>query len=1049
MTKGTRFLRASLLRLLELLDTDEAGRVLLTVNEEYLFLWTGSNFRLILDPRIGLPGLKNGPFSTPLGYLSGEGTVLFGVIASGIGGIYHWRDGTVTAVAVDGDPSPVSDSLWVTNIREDIILLYRTVIRSFPSPVSPTEAVFSAGTAGPQSASVPMVWSAGRLTAINIGSGVSTRNSERLLEQLLPIGVDFAGRVLLRGVLCCSDNALYWAVPSAPRVHYLPFLAGGPLDDFRIASDVEISNESPFPAVLDAEFFDSEGFLLSRSRHGLVLPARSTMTLDPGARELFSGYARITIENGAEVAASNSLRLSHSGVGSLSQVTIPPLGPSSRFDVIVQESVRTHMALALTNQHQTPLSIELSLLEADGTDIDQETVDLAGGQQSAFFLGDRMALPEVDFSGRLLLRSDKPFLLEVFSQSGSKLAHLPLFTKPASDPEWGFVPMFPLALDEDELLRGFSFENQVFQSNKSGTIAFPFQEGLWVADPQSGDQILPTSSFPSGDAGQSFPGLRVLAVNEAGDVLFSTQASNTVELMLWEDGSLREIYQGSRPGFDDVRKVLSPSGAVALARLPNGDLLLIDESVERIVRAGDPLPGGSGETWGPIGSTPVFNSNDDLLFGGVLAVGLFSGGEVQLLVRTEELPGVPATAEFVAPFLVGLSDSGEAFVGASWELSDSDFEIALYVISDDEILPLVLPADPFPGSPETDILGLGGKRVVFSSEAGAGVAQLRVRTSDSQELDAFVRFTANGLEPLVVVDTPEIYEILDFDANSRGDLGFWARDPYNSQSLWFAGLEGLQRLLGEGTRLDGEATSPPGFIRRVIGRPRVFESGDFASYMEVAGGRTNGIYLGQARTSRLYLPLVVAGTFGSLNYESRVLLSNPGIRDTTVEFDLTDMTGDPVTSAPPVILPAGQTRTVEIDSHANLIGWLELRITGQLQALLHLSVLRGNSLESELYMQPSSLERNLAFRVSLDDALTVANPYPRGINVVLEFRDSEGSLLSQSLSVPPNGQMNWLRSPGHLPEIRSTQTVNVSSAVPVPLLPLHMRASGLSVAPAW
>ena len=40
---------------------------------------------------------------------------------------------------------------------------------------------------------------------------------------------------------------------------------------------------------------------------------------------------------------------------------------------------------------------------------------------------------------------------------------------------------------------------------------------------------------------------------------------------------------------------------------------------------------------------------------------------------------------------------------------------------------------------------------------------------------------------------------------------------------------------------------------------------------------------------------------------------------------------------------------------------------------------------------------------------TVANPYPRGINVELEFRDAEGNQLSRGLRVPPGGQMSWVR----------------------------------------
>ncbi len=395
--EGERILPGLTVKSLDLLDADASGRILFVANSEHLLLWTGAVFEQLLDPATVLPGLPGEPREIPSGYITPEAAVFFTVVREPLGGIFFWERGQVHKIAVDGDPSPIGDSLQIS-YRSSYAPFLGRQFQAFPRPASASEAVFSATIVG-ELFNVPIVWQRGTLLPIDLTLELVAKDPAGLLEHLTPLGTDGTGSILLRGHLCCHHDILFWAQPASPRTYYIPFLAKGILGSLQYGSTLEVLNISPFPAIIRVELFSAMGALLQASESELLVPSDGALAVSIQDRRLLTGYAKVTVENGATLILSIDLRL-FEGQALLSRTVIPAETPAAESDLIVASSSGSRLPLAVTNPNQIPLVLELELRDRAGVVVDEGEIRIDEGQQASFYLSTIFPfLASGDFSG--------------------------------------------------------------------------------------------------------------------------------------------------------------------------------------------------------------------------------------------------------------------------------------------------------------------------------------------------------------------------------------------------------------------------------------------------------------------------------------------------------------------------------------------------------------------------------------------------------------------------------------------------------------------------
>ncbi len=342
---------------------------------------------------------------------------------------------------------------------------------------------------------------------------------------------------------------------------------------------------------------------------------------------------------------------------------------------------------------------------------------------------------------------------------------MPLFSEAEPSPQWGFKTLFPL------VRRAESFG--LVRANRQGTTAFTVEADriptqLWVLSPEDSQQLLPVSSSPLSTPGPPYKAAQVVAVNESGQVLFALQRADdqVSELFLFQEGKQRKIYEWVGGFSTPLGAALSPTGLVALK---GEQLLLIDGRTQLLVRSTDPLPDGSGDVWGRI-QVVGFNRNSDVVFGTTFGAGLFAEGEVRLLARADQFPGVLDNRVDILD--VRLNDSGQAFFGAAWQESVLTTKTGLFVHHEGWTQPAVLSGDILPDSASLKVAWVGGFRL---DSQGRAVVAVTLQEGESRQYEAFLRVSADTgvMETLLILDPQTgIDAIFDFDIDPKGTFFF-------------------------------------------------------------------------------------------------------------------------------------------------------------------------------------------------------------------------------------------------------------------------------------
>lgn len=139
-------------------------------------------------------------------------------------------------------------------------------------------------------------------------------------------------------------------------------------------------------------------------------PARKErqVFLAPGATSLVSfadyyslarGYAKVTVEGGAAVSASLSIRLQHKD-NLLSTAVIREADPATEWEVQVDRE-DADAAFAITNPGNVPGSLTLELIDAGGKVVETSSRSLSAGEHFAFLMTDVFKLVPASFVGRI------------------------------------------------------------------------------------------------------------------------------------------------------------------------------------------------------------------------------------------------------------------------------------------------------------------------------------------------------------------------------------------------------------------------------------------------------------------------------------------------------------------------------------------------------------------------------------------------------------------------------------------------------------------------
>ncbi|MFQ5741657.1 MAG: hypothetical protein ACE5JX_21880, partial [Acidobacteriota bacterium] len=181
-----------------------------------------------------LPGLVNLPVVGISGPIVTEfGEIYFGVTqTSGLGGIFCWRAGRLTKIALDGDAAPGGRTLNVTigaNISIPLPPFEPQPFQRMARPRTPGELAFQARLENEPGGLRTLIWRSGALEILGLNGRLLPESETHLVDEVSPIAADAAGSILLRASLCCGAfrEALLLTGPARTSRRYLPYFAKG------------------------------------------------------------------------------------------------------------------------------------------------------------------------------------------------------------------------------------------------------------------------------------------------------------------------------------------------------------------------------------------------------------------------------------------------------------------------------------------------------------------------------------------------------------------------------------------------------------------------------------------------------------------------------------------------------------------------------------------------------------------------------------------------------------------------------------------------------
>ncbi|GAF86153.1 unnamed protein product, partial [marine sediment metagenome] len=160
---------------------------------------------------------------------------------------------------------------------------------------------------------------------------------------------------------------------------------------------------------------------VSRNSIAYTLPPGGALKIETdGAGNTKTGYVLVETNDG-EAAISGSIVYSFSGF----EVSVPNSPPTDESHVLVEKTSSADSGIAVANLATGPLSIDVFILNEDGDQVDEATIELEGGQHKAQFISEIFDGLGSDLLGTFHARSGDAFaILGLRQKSSGSLATL-------------------------------------------------------------------------------------------------------------------------------------------------------------------------------------------------------------------------------------------------------------------------------------------------------------------------------------------------------------------------------------------------------------------------------------------------------------------------------------------------------------------------------------------------------------------------------------------------------------------------------------------------
>ena len=312
-------------------------------------------------------------------------------------------------------------------------------------------------------------------------------------------------------------------------------------------------------------FKDDDGNPLSivvegalRSSIEYSVPAGGAFTIQSdGEGSLKGGYATIVSDNTASLLNGN---LVYEFNGKVS-VAAAPL--SKEYHALAELDASTDTGIAVVNLGASQISITIKLLRDDGSEVEEQTIQLSSGEHQARFISEMFPGAGSSFKGSIHLKSDSDFAMIALQQfSGTSLATVS--SSPRAHPSLGFSA----SLTDDSLMGAIAVhqngEKLVALTTKNPSGEITSVDGVvWVGPGgQSttivlGDNGLPTRAIV-GDLIYLFDNytgssVDVAVITASGEI----QIARDIPVDSSDISGLTQLSLGSRPlGFETTTGAL-------------------------------------------------------------------------------------------------------------------------------------------------------------------------------------------------------------------------------------------------------------------------------------------------------------------------------------------------------------------------------------------------------------------------------------------------------------------------------------------------------------
>ena len=979
---------------LTLLDIDEEGRILFSVNNAHLYLWDLANFNLLIDVNkfepLG-PGTVLGR-----GHITDQG-VVFGAVIDSLevgGGIFRIFEERVEKIIADGDLSPWGDVVRVTNNRLPGWIPNRSVLPFLP---------FSGGGVLIDGSHF-LLWEAGQLSPVGPRDGQF--ESEGLFSNGQDLVAERDGALLFR-IHRGERWVLCWALPAAPRNQVLPLAVETAIGDLRFDSTIQVRNVSPVESTATVELLDGKGNTLSIAGD-LRLGSFARVDLSPNSSDLAAASVRVTVSSGAEVIPA--LRLEEfEGVSILSRSSLAAVSAESAFHILPAAESNSATPLAIRNPSDEVLDLNLISYGPDGSPLGNAAFDVPANQLLTTYAGSLLGHPSHQ-AGRLELKGSRPFQLAAFSQIEDAIFQLPAHSSVPAD--WGVRTLFPLHGQD---------RSESFAVAPNGQVAVAFRHAgapqVWLVNETHARRIFgpgPEAATPE-----------IESVNSRGQVLFSLEgqkAGSPVNLLLWDGSKVRQIDSWPADSFWG-KHLLTDSGVV----VSWGDEVRIREGTESrlVVREGDPVPGG-GE-WGQTSWTQ-FDDQGVLYFGARHQLGRFDGSQVELLLRSSDIAQTPDVSSFYMRNFRFVE--GELLFSLDTGAGGLVSQAATYrFLRGREVERLIGRGDRIDGNSDLTVVDI--HRQTGSPE----IINLRAINDEGIAHPVMLRFLGPGraLETLIVVDSEDDIESIWSAQTSSDGAVIHARQFNEEGGFWIVREGRLEPIFLEGRPLRGEQEGLPVSPRQFRGRWR-FEDRTLRVPIRTTSGEA--FFLATQRTRRRIIPFLLSGGFGGTTYNSTIRLSNADSTNSTVEIRVRDFHGFEVLSQSSV-LAGHATSALSLSDRAPLFGWAEVVSEGSVESEIQIQYpLRGKP--AEAFLPGVGLRSKFTFPSELrEEALVLVNPGPREAQIVIEILGPGIERMEELLTISPFAQLIWIPE-GSAPALPEQGVMNVQSDFPIAALFLSL-----------